>query len=184
MKAKLALLFVLSTAGTAFADSVSLDLNDDALRVNYQHALNENYQSDIAWIHVQDLGNTFTGGLTLSIKPNNDISAQVGGKAVFQQHDTLPDGTAIAVGGTVRITPAADKKIALALTGYFAPNVLSFGDMDNYREFEIRGEYNVSEQLTAYVGYRNNRADYESSNIKASGVKLYDGAMIGGEFHF
>ncbi len=184
MKAQYALLFALATTGSAFADSLSLDLNNDALRVNYQHALNENYQADVAWIHVQDLGNTFTGGLTLTQKFNNDLSAQLGGKAVFQQHDTLPDGTAIAVGGTVRVTPAADKKFALALTGYFAPNVLSFGDMDNYRELEVRGEYNVSEQLTAYVGYRNNRADYENSSVKANGVKLYDGMMVGGEFHF
>jgi hypothetical protein len=88
---------------------------------------------------------------------NNDISANIGGKAIFQQHDHLPDGTAIAIGGSLRLTPAANKNFAVMASAYFAPNVLSFGDMDDYQEFEIRGEYKVSEQLTGYVGYRNNQ---------------------------
>lgn len=183
MKTKLALVLAI-IAGPTFADSLSLDLNDDALRLNYQHSLDKNYQTDISWIHVKDLGNTFSGGLNLVQKFNNDLTALIGGKAIFQQHDDLPDGTAIAVGGTLRVTPAANKNVAVAASAYYAPNVLSFGDMDNYREFEVRGEYNVSPQLTAYVGYRNNRADYKAGGVEANGVKLYDGAMIGGEFHF
>jgi len=181
MKATFTLLLALVAANSAFADNLSLDLNNDALRISYQNTLNANYQTEAAWVHVEDLGNTFTGGLTLTQTFNNDLSAQLGGKAVFQQHDDLPDGTAIAVGGTLRVTPAANKSVAVALSAYFAPNVLSFGDMNNYRELEVRGEYHVSEQLTAYVGYRNNRADYEDT---AKGAKLYDGAMIGGQFNF
>ncbi|PTQ90801.1 YfaZ family outer membrane protein [Agitococcus lubricus] len=169
-----------SLASYATADNLSLDLNDDALRINYQHSIDANYQSDFAWTHVKDLGNSFSAGLGLNQQFNNDLSGAIGGKAVFQQHDDLPDGTAIAIGGTLRVTPAADKKLAIAASLYLAPNVLSFGDMDNYREFELRGEYKVSEQLTGYVGYRNNRADYDQAN----GVKLYDGAMIGAQFHF
>lgn len=179
MKAQLALVLAL-IASPSFADSLSLDLNDNSLRLNYQYSLDKNYQTDAAWIHTKDLGNTFTAGLNLKQTLNNDISALIGGRAVFQQHDILPDGTAIAIGGTLRITPAANKNVAVSLSGYFAPNVLSFGDMDNYRELELRGEYQVSEQLTAYVGYRNNRADY--GNLGSH--NLYDGAMIGGEFHF
>jgi hypothetical protein len=179
MKAPIALLLAV-IASPSFADSLALDLNDNSLRLNYQHSLDTNYQADAAWIHTKDLGNTVTAGLNLKQTLNNDITALIGGKAVFQQHDTLPDGTAIAIGGTLRVTPAANKNVAVSLSGYFAPNVLSFGDMDNYRELELRGEYQVSEQLTAYVGYRNNRADY--GNLGSH--NLYDGAMIGGEFHF
>lgn len=183
MKTQLAFILAI-VAAPSFADSLSLDLNDDALRLNYLHSLNQNYEADVSWIHVKDLGNTFAGGLNLVQKFNNDLTGKIGGKAIFQQHDHLPDGTAIAVGGILRVTPAANKDIAVSASAYFAPNVLSFGDMDNYREFEIRGEYRVSPQLTAYVGYRNNRADYKHHSTEVNGVKLYDGAMIGGEFHF
>lgn len=183
MKTQLALVLAI-VASPSFADSLSLDLNDDALRLNYLHSLNQHYQADVSWTHVKDLGNTFSGGLSLVQKFNNDLTGLIGGKAIFQQHNDLPDGTAIAVGGTLRVTPTANKNVAVAASAYFAPNVLSFGDMDNYREFEIRGEYNVSPQLTTYIGYRNNRADYDNNHVKANGVKLYDGAMIGGEFHF
>ena len=183
MKVQLALVLAL-IASPSFADSLSLDLNDNSLRLNYQYSLDKNYQTDAAWIHSKDLGNTFTAGLNLKQTLNNDISALIGGKAVFQQHDNLPDGAANAIGGTLRVTPATNKNVAVSLSGYFAPNVLSFGDVDNYRELELRGEYQVSEQLTAYVGYRNNRADYNLSGVKSKGVELYDGAMIGAEFHF
>jgi len=176
---------ILATLATpSFADNLALDLNDDALRLNYQYGLDKNYNTDFAWTHVKDLGNTFSAGLTLTQSLNNDISANIGGKAIFQQHDHLPDGTAIAIGGSLRLTPAANKNFAVMASAYFAPNVLSFGDMDDYQEFEIRGEYKVSEQLTGYVGYRNNRADYDTNNVKIKNADLYDGVMIGGQFNF
>lgn len=176
---------ILATLATpSFADSLALDLNDDALRLNYQHSLDKNYVTDFAWTHVKDLGNTFSTGLTLTQSLNNDISAHIGGKAIFQQHDHLPDGTAIAIGGVLRVTPAANKNIAVMASAYFAPNVLSFGDMNDYREIEVRAEYKVSEQLTGYFGYRNNRADYETNNIKIKNADLYEGIMIGAQFNF
>lgn len=173
---------VLST--TSLADNLSLDLNDDALRLNYQHNLDKNYQTDFAWTHVKDLGDSLSAGLTLTQSLNNDITAYIGGKALFQQHDHLPDGTAMAVGGALRITPAANKNVSLMASAYFAPDVLSFGDMENYQELEIRGEYKVSEQLTAYAGYRNNSADYSANSVKVKNIDLYDGFMIGGQFKF
>lgn len=168
----------------SFADSASLDLNNDALRLSYQHSLTKNYESEFAWVHVKDVGNTLSGGFTLAQALNNDITAHIGGKALFQQHDNLPDGMAIAVGGSLRVTPAANKNIALTGSLFFAPNVLSFGDMDNYQEIEIRGEYKFSDQLIAYAGYRNNSADYNMSGIKTKDVDLYDGVMVGAQFKF
>lgn len=183
MKKYVALILAI-LATPSFADNLALDLNDDALRLNYQHSLDKNYKTDFAWTHVKDFGNTFSAGLTLTQSLNNDITADIGGKAIFQQHDDWPDGTAIAIGGALRVTPAANKNFAVMASAYFAPNVLSFGDMDDYQEFEVRAEYKVSDQLTAYVGYRNNRADYETHNSKINNVDLYDGAMIGGQFNF
>ncbi|MFO1391199.1 MAG: YfaZ family outer membrane protein [Agitococcus sp.] len=168
----------------SFADSASLDLNNDALRLSYQHGLSKNYDADFSWTHVKDAGNTFAAGFMLTQVLNNDISAQIGGKALFQQHDKLPDGTAMAVGGSLRITPAANKNIALTGSLFFAPNVLSFGDMDNYQELEIRGEYTFSPQLVGYAGYRNNSADYDVNGTKLKNVDLYDGVMIGAQFKF
>lgn len=191
MKAQILALSLLLGAPVAFADSLSLDLNNDALRLNYSHGFSKNYTADFAWIHVEDIdrsnanGNTFTGAINLKQVLNDDLDAMIGGKAVFQQHDKFPDGTAVAVGGGLRFTPPSAKNVAVTGTVYYAPNVLSFGDMENYREFELRGEYAFSDQLTAYAGYRNNRADYETGGgVKANSVELYDGFMIGGEFHF
>lgn len=183
MKKYIALaLTVLSTQ--SFADSASLDLNNDALRLSYQYAMSSNYDTDFSWTHVKDAGNTFAAGLMLTQALNNDLTAKVGGKALFQQHDKLPDGMAMAVGGSLRITPATNKNIALTGSLFFAPNVLSFGDMDNYQEIEIRGEYTFSPQLVAYVGYRNNSADYDMNGTKLKNVDLYDGVMFGAQFKF
>ena len=171
----------------SFADSASVDLNNDALRLSYQHSLAKNYDVDLAWVHVKDVGNTVSAGFVLAQALNNDITASIGGKALFQQHDKQPDGVAMAVGGSVRITPAANKNFALTGSVFFAPNVLSFGDMDDYREVEIRGEYKLSEQFIAYAGYRNNSADYNVNGVKIKknkNVDLYDGMMFGGQFKF
>ena len=71
MKVQLALVLAL-IASPSFADSLSLDLNDNSLRLNYQYSLDKNYQTDAAWIHSKDLGNTFTAGLNL--KPRHENS--------------------------------------------------------------------------------------------------------------
>ena len=97
MKVQLALVLAL-IASPSFADALSLDLNDNCLRLNYQYSLDKNYQTDAAWIHSKDLGNTFTAGLNLKQTLNNDISALIGGKAIFQQHDNLTDEASIAIG--------------------------------------------------------------------------------------
>ncbi|MDO8329564.1 MAG: YfaZ family outer membrane protein [Fluviicoccus sp.] len=179
MNAKFLALAVL-IAGPVFADSLSLDLNNDAVRLNYGHNFSKNYTSDFGWVHVKDLGNTYTAGINLDQKINEDLSATIGGKAVFQQHDRLEDGTAMAVGGGLSFTPPSAKQVSIAASLYFAPNVLSFGKMKNYQEFELRGEYEFSEQMTGYAGYRNNQADYDV----AKNVDLYNGLMIGGKFMF
>lgn len=185
MNAKLLALTAL-IATPVLADSLSLDLNNDALRLNYGHEFSKNYTADFAWTHVKDIGksnengNTLSAGILLKQNIATGVDANIGGKAVLQQHDQLEDGTAVAVGGGLRFTPASNTKAALAASVFYAPNVLSFGDMKNYREFELRGEFAVSDQLTAYAGYRNNQADYDV----AKNVDLYDGFMLGGQFHF
>ena len=63
-------------------------------------------------------------------------------------------------------------------------DLLSFGDMDNYQEIEIRGEYQFSPQLVAYAGYRNNSADYNVNGAKDKNRELYDGVMFGAQFKF
>jgi hypothetical protein len=41
---------ILATLATpSFADNLALDLNDDALRLNYQYSLDKNYNTDFAW---------------------------------------------------------------------------------------------------------------------------------------
>lgn len=190
MKRHLAVLLALC-AGPAMAESLSLDLNNDALRLNYSHDLSRNYTTDFAWVHVKELGNAkasgnaFTGGITLR-QPlrGTDLTALIGGKVVLQQHDSFPGGTAIAVGGGLRFVPPTARDVGIVGTVYYAPNVLSFGNMANYTEFELRGEYTFSDQLTGYAGYRNNRADYDKSGVHYSDIKLYDGFMVGGEFRF
>ena len=45
MKVQLALVLAL-IASPSFADSLSLDLNDNSLRLNYQYSLDKNYQTE------------------------------------------------------------------------------------------------------------------------------------------
>jgi hypothetical protein len=183
MKKYIALVLV-SLSTCSFADSASFDLNDDAFRLAYQHGLSKSYDVDFAWTHVKNLGDSGSATLALTQELNNDLTAYIGGKAVLQQHDHFPEGMALAVGGAMRVTPASNKNFAIFASAYFAPDVLSFEDMENYQDVELRLEYKLSNEFTGYTGYRNNRVDYNIKGIKTKDVDLYDGFMIGAQFNF
>lgn len=183
MKAPFALLFAV-VASPVLADSLALDVNNDAVKLNYANELNKNYEADFAWTHVKDKGNNLSAGFSLKQDINSLLVANIGGKAIFQHNQHLPDGSVLAVGGRLTFTPYALRQLKLSAEAYFAPNVLSFGDIENYRETELRAAYQFSDQLTGFVGYRNYQADYKDNGYKLNDVRLYDSGMIGAEFHF
>jgi len=70
--------------------------------------------------------------------------------------------------------------ISLHAAAYYAPSVLSFGNVDGQYELDSKVQYRVTPNMAFYVGYR--KIAYEYDN--ARDFTFEDGVYIGGKFRF
>ncbi len=163
--------------------SVSLDLNDDALRLTGHQIQPERqitYGGSI--FNHQDRGLVVTGDFHItgnaatSARP---ITAGLGGRIVntsvdddFGEPDDIlpmppvsslfPDqsGYALAIGGFFKGQVPNYDRIGFGGHLYFAPDVLAFGDMEEYTDLWLYGSYSVLRNGDVYVGVRSLKSDF------------------------
>ncbi len=110
---------------------------------------------------------------------NRALKFGVGAKLVGTYIKVLDDTMgALAIGGQVRYVIPASAPIAVMAEGFIAPKIVSFSGAEQYSEFRVALEFEVTPSARAYLGYRNvsvdtgNRADYELDDSAHLGVRL------------
>ncbi len=185
MRFLFALVLTLSTT-LGLADSLDINVNDDAARLTFTRPFKQDtLQWDAGWMHHQDRGDVGHLGLHLKgkatvVKP--EINAGLGGKFFWHDPDrsTDDDGYSLALGGFFSYTFPQYNRFGVGGHLYFAPDVLSFSDAEQYREIEVRGTYNVIQDADIYIAYRNIYAEYDDG----SDVTLDTGFNIGIRIRF
>lgn len=152
-------------AGTAQAESVDFSLSDDAFRfglagplsrivggVEGQYDLgylNRERNGDDTWI--AHAGAMVTGDAGVR---GLDVQAGAGLRAVFVGGDG-DNGGAVAPGVRAEARLPGHERIGALVYGYYAPSVVSFGDIDSYRDLGAALSYEMIRNAALYVGYRN-----------------------------
>lgn len=161
-------IFVVFSHHSAHADSLSLDLNDDAARISWA-SLREprNIRFDASLLHHQDRGNVVSGGFHITgnaATQSRPINAGLGGRLYWAGSDSSisgdRDGFALAVGGFFEAKVPNYDRLGFGGHVYFAPDVLAFGDMKQLSDISFFGSYSVLRQGDIYLGIRNVKADY------------------------
>ncbi len=157
----------LAVAAQAAADTLDLNLHDDALRATYSRAVgaSRGLEMDIGYLYVEERSedaNMFHAGLQVtgqnwSKQGNFDIG--VGGRVVFVDAGPF-EGSNIAVGGRVRFSPMP--RVGLGGSLYYAPNITSFMDSEEYVEWNLAVDYQLLTQAFVYLGYRKVEIDVEN----------------------
>lgn len=160
---------MLLTAGNTLADSLDLNLNNDAARLTFSWDARDNKLTfDAGWLHHQDTGDVVNVGLHLIDFAASGPSAPevgIGGKLFYVDADTVPgssSGGALGLGGFFRYNfPQADR---FGIRGqlYFAPDVVAFGDSTGYLEASLGLTYDVLREADIYIGARYVRAKFEN----------------------
>lgn len=83
---------------------------------------------------------------------------------------------ALAIGGQIRLAPAADQKFGVVGQAYLAPDIVTSGDAKRFVQTGVRIEYEVIPQAVAYIGYRKLKFTMDTS---AQGVVMDEGAHLG-----
>ena len=160
--------------------SVSLDLNDDAVRLSWQQfrpARQLSYEASV--LNHQDRGTVaavgfhITGNAATKARP---INAGLGGRIVYADAESIiiggsagdPDlnipgqtGYALAVGGFFKGQVPNYDRIGFGGHLYFAPDVLAFSDMKEFADLWLYGSYAVLRNGDIYVGARTLKADFD-----------------------
>jgi len=150
------------------ADEIDVSFNDDAARFEYVHALSRNpLRVDGGWLHHKDNGEVVHIGLNLVDVASDGVTpvtAGLGGRVVYSDGE-LPDqdGVVAALGGFVRYTFPRYNRLSVTAKVYFAPEVLSVGDADQFQDLSVRVSYNLMREADLYAGARYVKGEYDDA---------------------
>ena len=172
----------LALAAPVAADSLDLNLHDDALRVTYSTgAFHQGLDLDLGYLYAKKRGQTGhvahvglqVAGQNLSDQGEFDVG--LGGRLVYTDTNSGEGGN-LALGGTVRFSPI--NLVGLNGSLFYAPRIASFMDSDGYREWGVSVDYQALARGFVYLGYRNvetrikDRGTHEIDDSLHVGMKL------------
>ena len=166
-------------ATPAAADSLDINLHDDALRFTYSTgSFHQGLDLDFGYLYAKKRGhNGHVAHLGLQVAGQNwsdqgEFDVGMGGRLVYT--DTRSgDGTNLALGGTVRFSPI--HLVGFNASLFYAPNITSFMDSERYREWGVSVDYQLLARGFIYLGYR----DVESRYKNRGTHKIDDSLHIG-----
>lgn len=177
------IVWLTAAAGTAVADSLELSLNDDAARLTYARSLAEGrLEVDAGWLHHQDRGDAISVSLGRIGEAGGGaqaVTAGLGGRIYALDVDLTPDasiaifppidfdqrGAALGVGGFFRFKLVNYDRVGFSGHGYFAPDVLAFGDTKDLVEVEARVTYSIIREADVYLGVRYLKAGFDFADV-------------------
>ncbi|CAN5174298.1 hypothetical protein BH24PSE2_BH24PSE2_19660 [soil metagenome] len=181
----LAAMIAAAAAPGVLANSLQLDVNDDAARLGYAWlAAGDEVSLDVGALHHQDTGNLLHAGLHLvdfAYGGATTLRAGLGGKLFLIDADQgNSSGGALGLGGFVDYTFPDYDRLGAGGQIYFAPDVLGLSDVESYREISAYVRYNVLRSADVYLGLRNLHAEFND----ARDVTFDSGLHIGIRLEF
>jgi hypothetical protein len=194
MKRLLAALLVSVAAPVAQAEIFDLSIGDNALRATVAGPLarlfdNANGQYDVGLLLKpetdEDLLQIHTGVLLTGDAGARDVdvAAGLGIRAVYTGIDSNSGG-ALALGGQLEGRLPSYNRIGLTGYAYYAPEVLTVGDVANYIEYGVALDYEVIRGGAIYVGYRNIEQDFDLREGFQAEIDVDSSAHVGFRLKF
>lgn len=170
---------VLAASANVQSHTLDLNLNNDAVALDYSTQLNKSELNvGAGLLHHQDYGDVYYGSFFVAdnVNKQSGILAGIGGRAYYFDIDRSNDsGTAIGLGGFLNWDVPSVTNLSLRSDMYYSPDVLAFDEVDGYIDFTARVQYRIIEQAWVYVGYR-----YAEAKTEAPGkAKLDEGGHLG-----
>lgn len=147
--------------------TLDLNLSDDAAEFKYATpTATDKLELQVGWLHEEQNGDLAHVGLHMvdDALPGSDrLDIGIGGRlfAMEVAGDTAPDGAGLAVGGYFRYTFPRMDRLGVGGELYYAPSVVSSGDLESHAQWAVRGEYQILRQANVYLGYRRVRPEFE-----------------------
>ncbi len=176
---KLSAIATLACAANVQAHTLDLGINDDAFALDYSTQIPKSELNvGAGTIHHKDDGDLFYASLFVadSVNKETGLLAGLGGRAYYIDSETLgADGKALGLGGFLNWDIPSVPNLSLRGDLYYAPDVLTFDEIENFIDFSARVQYRIIEQAWVYAGYRRAELEDELGND----ANIEEGAMLG-----
>ena len=178
------LCFLIFSGTQLTANELDLRISDDAIHANYaktndktMFGLGYFYKDSSSSINIlnTDLharGQTAIGNLPMTI----GIGFQGN---IFKDDDFK--GSALGLGGSVRINIPEAIGLSVETALHYAPEVLSFGEADEFRRFRVQANYHIIQNADISAGYHYLNVGNEDTH---SNHTLESGLFIGMKLKF
>ncbi len=178
---RIALFLTLAAAASA-AQSANLDFNlaTNAAAVDYTANLTDTgLEGDLSYLHHTDKVDIAAAGVDLTGNASpvgSPLIFGVGGKLFYiDPKGTGSSGSALGIGAHFRYTWPDYNRFVLGGELYYAPNIVSFQNVDHYMQVSVRAGYEVLRNADVYIGYRHVSASFDGS----AGVTLDSSFVLG-----
>lgn len=171
--------FLVVISANAYTHTLDLNLNNDVVALDYTTQIEKSELNvGAGLLHHQDNGDVYYGSFFVAdnVNKQSGILAGIGGRAYYVDADRSDEsGTAIGLGGFLNWEIPTVTNLSLRSDFYYAPDVLSFDEIEGYTDFNARVQYRIIEQAWIYLGYRYTEAKTEGPGK----AKLDEGGHLG-----
>ena len=141
------------------ASEFDMRISDDAIHANYSVSNDANsgqfgvgyfYKNEDEAINILNLDLHTKGQTAIANLPT---TVGIGFQGNVFKEDELK-GSAIGIGGSVRVNLPEVPGLSIETALHYAPEVLAFGDSDEFRRFRLQFNYRIIQNADLSVGYR------------------------------
>ena len=176
---KLIAVAALLAAGAVQAHTLDVGLNNNAVGVDYSTQLpKSSVNVGAGLLHHQDNGDAYYASLFVAdnVNKTSGVLAGLGARGYYIDAKLRnAKGTALALGGFLNYEIPTVPNLSVRADLYYAPDVLSFDEIQRYSDLSARVQYRIIEQAWVYLGYR--RADVNPD--KGRSQKIDEGGYVG-----
>lgn len=166
---------------TATADDFTLSLTDDSAKgqLHFSEASDElsagvGYTYNTGSTHIANLDLHAQGRTAIR---NFPMTVGLGLRNLYFDHDDSDtDGGALAPGGYVKANIPEAPGLSVNGSFHMSPSILSFGDADDMRYFELTGSYRLIRNAEVLAGYRYVSTDLDEHR---GDIRLEEGFVAG-----
>jgi len=178
------LVFFIISSAQLTANELDLRINDDAIHGNYV-ATNDKTIFGLGYFYKDSGSSTNIINTDLHAKGqtaigNLPMTIGVGFQGNYFKKDDFK-GSAVGLGGSLRINIPEALGLSVETALHYAPEVLSFGDADEFRRFRVQANYHIIQNADISAGYHYLNAGNEDTN---SNHTFESGLFIGMKLRF
>ena len=139
------------SSSMVFAGGADIRVSGDAVSLYLEPQPSPTNSAQLALIYNNDDNSALLSAGLFANGERQNLKGRLGGKLYYADldHDS---GYGVALGGDFSL--AVNRDLHLGVGGYYSPGSLSFSDIDGYKEWYVKGSFQVFQNAAVGVGYQ------------------------------